>query len=684
LLLPRRTPALHGRARFLAVHRTAIAHDGSGRAKGPDGKPLKKFVLGSPKGGGVLLGQISDAIIIAEGIESAASVQMATGKPAVATLGTPGMKALELPDSVRDVIIFGDHDMPGLEAAKMAAERFARERRTVRIAIAPKEGDDANDLLQKSGAAAIQEAVDRAEPISAPSPECCPLPKGFRYAKDGSVQYSSDDKDGEQEWHWLCSPVEVLARTSDEEDKNHGLLLAITTADGKRHLWALPMELLAGAGEEYRKCLLSMGLRLAAGTRPRNALHNLLMQVRPPRRMTCVERAGWHGRTYVLPTGAFGDGAANTVFQVSTAIDHRYSQRATLEEWQTNVAALAAGNSALIFGISVAFAAALVRPLGEESGIFNFRGESSTGKTTALRVACSVYGSGADDGFRHSWRITDNALESLAYARCDSLVALDEMSQVQPKHVGAIAYMYANGSGKGRADRIGNARPIRRWTGLLLSTGEQGIADLITEVEREVLPGQLVRFVDIPASGIGSKGGLFDELHRKATPGEFAKHLAHMTERYHGTAGPAFLEYLANNYDTAIECCRKCIDDFIAQAISSTDGPQVQRVARRFGLVAAAGELACAAGIVPWKKGEAFKAALKLFRLWKEQRGTPENAEGQQALQRVRAFLEQNAARFVTDAGEPYPKECAGFVVGKDGKEVVDLPECVAGNLRRS
>ena len=82
------------------------------------------------------------------------------------------------------------------------------------------------------------------------------------------------------------------------------------------------------------------------------------------------------------------------------------------------------GNSRLVLAVSCAFAALLLHPAGAESGGLHFVGESSTGKTTALKVAASVFG--APD-YLQRWRATTNGLESLARLRSDTLLVLDEL-----------------------------------------------------------------------------------------------------------------------------------------------------------------------------------------------------------------------------------------------------------------
>jgi hypothetical protein len=70
----------------------------------------------------------------------------ATGHPAWAALSTSGLRALELPDDVRDVIVLADGDDPGEMAARNCALRWRRGGRRIRIARPPK-GLDFNDVL---------------------------------------------------------------------------------------------------------------------------------------------------------------------------------------------------------------------------------------------------------------------------------------------------------------------------------------------------------------------------------------------------------------------------------------------------------------------------------------------------------------------------------------------------------
>jgi putative DNA primase/helicase len=126
----------------LAIHRTFLSSDGGGKA------PVapQKMMLGSCHGGAVRLGPAGDVLMVGEGIETCLAAMQATGKPAWAALSTSGLRALNLPNEVLDVIALADGDDPGEAAARDCAWRWKREARRVRIA-RPLRGMDFNDLL---------------------------------------------------------------------------------------------------------------------------------------------------------------------------------------------------------------------------------------------------------------------------------------------------------------------------------------------------------------------------------------------------------------------------------------------------------------------------------------------------------------------------------------------------------
>ena len=129
----------------VAIHRTFLARDGVGKA------PVdpQKMMLGPCRGGTVRLADPDDVLMVGEGLETSFSAMQATGYPAWAALSTSGMRALDLPNEVRDIVVLADGDKPGEAAARDCARRWKLEGRRVRIA-RPPHGMDFNDLLKIS------------------------------------------------------------------------------------------------------------------------------------------------------------------------------------------------------------------------------------------------------------------------------------------------------------------------------------------------------------------------------------------------------------------------------------------------------------------------------------------------------------------------------------------------------
>jgi hypothetical protein len=130
--------------RIVGLHRTYIDPT---TCKKANVEP-NKMMLGDCRGGAVRLGQITeDGVLgISEGIETGLAAMQTFGVPVWAALSTTGMRALQLPDTVKRAVIFSDMDSDGQAAAKDLAHRLYNENRRCSIAL-PKHGDDfAHDL----------------------------------------------------------------------------------------------------------------------------------------------------------------------------------------------------------------------------------------------------------------------------------------------------------------------------------------------------------------------------------------------------------------------------------------------------------------------------------------------------------------------------------------------------------
>jgi len=636
----------------------------------------KLFLKGGRKSGlWHVLGDVgSDAagpsvLLIGEGYATAASLFEATGRPVAVAFDAGNMphvaKALRTQYPAALLVLCGDDDAltfaakghnPGRDKATAAA-------RAVRgLAVFPEGlpdgGSDFNDLHHAAGLEEVRRIIEvaidahQAEQVAAQTAQADKASQSKRRkpddagsdrayepftVDDSGVWFTGADQDGKRKPpEWICSRLDVEALTRDQEGGGWGYYVSFADPLGHVKQWAMPARMLSADGGEYRATLLNMGLRISTTPRARNLLTQYIQTRAPEEFASCTDRVGWHGSAFVLPRETIGDDAERIVFQSDNAVENTFRTKGTAEQWRDRVGALCVGNSRMAFAVACAFAGPLLRPMGMESGGFHYRGDSSSGKTTALKLAASVYG-GAN--YLQRWRSTDNALEATAAQHSDCLLILDELAQIDPKTAGECAYMLANEQGKARATRGGTPRPRQVWRLLFLSAGELGLADHMAEGQKRTRTGQEVRMADIPADA-GAGMGAFEDLHGLDGGAAFAKHITGHAQTVYGAPGRAWLTWLTTNSGTLKASIRTASNALAAQLIPKDSSGQVERVGARFALVGAAGELATAAGLTGWPVGESERAATACFNAWLAARGGNGNGEVVAMLRAVRRFLE--------------------------------------------
>ena len=595
-------------------------------------------------------------VVIAEGAKSAdaagtlltdyVAVSWSGGSNAISQTSWQSLKGRDVliwPDRDRHTELSGEEkpydEQPGTIAAENIVGRLRGVAKTIEVLDLAEldctDGWDADDAVKDGWtpeqARSFVETYSRLIEVDAPGTV---MPYNFENAEDGLYYIESESRRLR-----ICGRIKVLAKTRDPNGSSWGLLLEWRDDDGKVHRWAMPKAMLAGDGGAVREALFERGLFVSTDPKARARLLEFLSLVGTSVRARAVSRVGWAGPSFALPHLTIGDTPTERViFQNPDAGPHQYGAAGSLEEWQEHVAKLAIGNSRLVFMMSAAFVGPVLAPAQEEGGGVNIVGSSSTGKTSGLRMAGSVWG---PKSFMRTWRATGNGLEGVAVQHSETLLCLDELGQLEPKEAGVVAYMLGNGQGKTRASRSGGSRAPASWNIMYLSTGEIGLADLAREGKQSRAPqaGQEVRILDVPADA-GKGMGLFERVNGAETPEGFSRLIKTASETYYGTAAIAFIEQMVPIRDDVGDMIVATIDQFRAEFVSSGSDGQVLRAGRRFGLVAAAGELAIALGVLPWPKGEAFGAAGVMFKAWVARRGGTGAAEERNILERLALFIE--------------------------------------------
>lgn len=369
---------------------------------------------------------------------------------------------------------------------------------------------------------------------------------------------------------------------------------------------------------------------------------------------------GWHKDAYALPHAIFGKRGSLTALRRDLRDE---CMAGTANGWREGLAPVCAASSFITFAIAAAFAGPLLRRLRYDEGvIFHLYGQTTTGKSTALMAAQSVY-EGADRNRLRTFDLTPRALEEEAAACNDGLLVLDEAGRIngevsKAKYFGALAFLGAGGQGRQRSKKAVEDANLQNVRFLLvgLSNGEEPLDDPRTPRRG----GEQVRLISVPVPA-PEKGGVFDLERDGETRRELADEAGAVCGAHHGMAIKRFVWTFVHDPESAGRGM-DYVDKFLHWAVPHPH-PFAERFARKFAVVFAAAMLADDFGIAPWSRKEGTKAIRKVFRVaWEEVR--PPEVEAEDLIQRL-AKEAENEDRFpVVERGEELPADTVGKAWG--------------------
>lgn len=192
------------------------------------------------------------------------------------------------------------------------------------LRVCPKRG-----WLLESGksdpASQVLKASEPPTPGDDPTRPCFPP---FRLDKEGLwfLQKGKADEDGTEAAAKpvrICGPFQVLAEARDAHACAWGLRLRWQDPDGVTNEETIQKELALGEGAELARILVRRGLWVPPDDARRKKLVAYLAPVRVAGRARSVERVGWHGASFVLPDGAYGDEAGGERAYLALELEHR-------------------------------------------------------------------------------------------------------------------------------------------------------------------------------------------------------------------------------------------------------------------------------------------------------------------------------------------------------------------------
>lgn len=186
----------------------------------------------------------------------------------------------------------------------------------------------------------------------------------------------------------------------------------------------------------------------------------------------------------------------------------------------------------VILALYASLTAPLLMITGAPNPIIDWANRTSTGKTTALRLAASIWGKPdekAPDGALTSWGSTRVGIERRCMVCTGLPVIVDDSKQAsRPESIASITYDVVSGRGKGRGTIQGLA-VTGTWRLPMLSSGEQTLVSFTND------GGTRARVMEITGAPFG-KGG--DETRQivEATNRQLLVHYGHI--------GPFFVSWL--------------------------------------------------------------------------------------------------------------------------------------------
>ena len=465
------------------------------------------------------------------------------------------------------------------------------------------------------------------------------------------------DKDGdivEAEPLLLSDPIDIIGTGQDNDGAYYRIIKFKDKITRQQKTAALPQAEIADG-----KCwgrLGFYGLSIESNPTKRRKLADYLQKEGSQAAFTITDRAGWHEDSYIMPSGetiTATDKDPAIIYNGDTSQAKAYQPNGELTDWQQNIARYAVGNSRLCLALGASFAAPLLSLLNEESGGFHLMGDSSDGKTTAAKVALSVWGK--PSGSLLSWSGTKIGFSNTAAARNDGLLVLDEIGQASPHVIGDTVYSVMNGINKVQGAKQGGNRALTRWKVMMFSTGEKTPDSILKHHKGDWNAGQAARLPSIRAA---AQYGIYDTLHGFEDGALLSEHIAESAEQYHGVAGRLFIQQLLDDLEQAKQHATERMAAFMA-TIPELSG-QARRVAKRFAIAAAALELAAPVTGLP--VGVGMAGVKKCFDEWLEANGAGKH-EDRRIIEQAEDFIAQHAlgTRFMEWSDKSTNKDHAGY-----------------------
>lgn len=197
--------------------------------------------------------------------------------------------------------------------------------------------------------------------------------------------------------------------------------------------------------------------------------------------------------------------------------------------------------------------------------VVDMASKTSTGKTTALRVAASIWGT---ERLINEWNTTPIDLERKASILNSFPSMYDDTRKAKPYLLSDVVYQFSGGKSKGRGN-VQSVDVVKTWNNILLSTGETSIVEYGNE--KAGVSARVITLQDKPFN---------DDVNIRA--------LYAGIESNYGHLGLAFIEQYSKQKASYKDSFKAYEGIYIDKA---GENEVMQRVARYFAVLMVAGEI---------------------------------------------------------------------------------------------
>ncbi len=388
----------------------------------------------------------------------------------------------------------------------------------------------------------------------------------------------------------VCGMIKPIATIRNELDTGYGTLVVIQTRDGIEKEVTLKASMKPG---DAATILRDSGLQVFASQGAEAAFKELIAAINPGRVIIEATRPSFHddNKVFITPLGEVirkSNDEDKTEWRLNDSIRLKAESRGTLEDWREHVAKPCFAEKEYLphfgLGLLTGLVGPLIHLLEMDTCMVNLSGPTSSGKTSALKVQASVWGSlKGKESLRFEARGTSNAMEALIERGNGISVGLDELAHA--KDVGGLIFAIASGQGNNRMKTDGSElRHTRRWRTFVLMSGEKSIREYVEGDGKQFLGGMATRCADVSVAN----------LKKHPTPSMIDDILSN-AQLYNGTAGPAFVRQLLDQDTTEL---KTRLDELSEQLAGEKASGAERRANLPFALMALAGEIAVKAKIL--------------------------------------------------------------------------------------